>query len=224
MDIQNQVFSGQDSGMLGLAFHPEYNQSGSPNKDYFYIYYTAIKDGNHFLRLSRFSGSAVGDPASELIMFEQELGPTLHRGGGLLFGDDGFLYVAVGDLGYMEQAQNLNEMLAGGILRIDVDMRGGNVSHPVRRTLADVSKGVSGIGYYIPNDNPFLDENGVDCGTHLLIRGFEPGEDLVAFAREKEVDEIIIGVKSRSKVGKLLFGSTAQAVILTADCPVVTVK
>ena len=70
----------------------------------------------------------------------------------------------------------------------------------------------------------FFEQKGVDCKTHLLIRGFEPGEDLVAFAREKQVDEILIGVKSRSKVGKLLFGSTAQAVILTAGCPVVTVK
>ena len=160
MDIQNQVFSGQDSGMLGLAFHPEYNQVGSPNNAYFYVYYTAIKDGNHFLRLSRFEGTSTGSAGSELIMFEQELGPTLHRGGGLLFGDDGFLYLAIGDLGYMEQGQNLDEMLAGGILRIDVDMQGGAISHPVRRTLADVNKGISGVGYYIPSDNPFLDESG----------------------------------------------------------------
>lgn len=70
----------------------------------------------------------------------------------------------------------------------------------------------------------FFEDQGVACKTHLLIRGFEAGEDLVAFAREKNVDEILIGVKSRSKVGKLLFGSTAQTVILTSECPVVTVK
>jgi nucleotide-binding universal stress UspA family protein len=46
----------------------------------------------------------------------------------------------------------------------------------------------------------------------------------VAFAEENKVDEIIIGVRSRSKVGKLLFGSTSQVVILQANCPVVTVK
>ena len=160
MNIREQVFSGQDSGMLGLAFHPEYNQSGSPNAAYFYVFYTAIVDEVHYQRLSRFSGTATGDPSSELIMFEQELGPTLHRGGGLLFGEDGFLYVAIGDLGYMEQSQNIDEMLAGGILRIDVDMQGGSVSHAPRRTLSDVGLGVSGIGYYIPNDNPFLNENG----------------------------------------------------------------
>ena len=70
----------------------------------------------------------------------------------------------------------------------------------------------------------FFTEKGIGCKTHLLIRGFEAGEDIVSFASERQVDEILIGVKSRSKVGKLLFGSTAQTVILTAPCPVVTVK
>ncbi|MCF8092810.1 MAG: universal stress protein [Desulfotignum sp.] len=70
----------------------------------------------------------------------------------------------------------------------------------------------------------FFDEKKIPCETHLLVRGMEPGEDIVGFAKENGVDEIIIGVKSRSKVGKLIFGSTAQAVILQAHCPVVTVK
>ncbi len=70
----------------------------------------------------------------------------------------------------------------------------------------------------------FFTEKEVDCQTHLLIRGLEAGEDIVAFANEKQVGEILLGVKSRSKVGKLLFGSTAQAVILTTYCPVVSVK
>jgi nucleotide-binding universal stress UspA family protein len=65
---------------------------------------------------------------------------------------------------------------------------------------------------------------GVSCEIHLLVRGVSPGEDLVAFAREHGVDEIIIGVRKTSKVGKLLFGSTAQYVILHADCPVTTLK
>lgn len=64
----------------------------------------------------------------------------------------------------------------------------------------------------------------VDCKTHLLIRGMSPGEDLVKFAQDNGVDQIIVGVKRRSKVGKLLMGSTAQYVILNAPCPVVTIK
>lgn len=67
-------------------------------------------------------------------------------------------------------------------------------------------------------------KNGVAYETHILIRGLAPGEDIVSYAREKQVDEIIIGIKHRSKVGKLVFGSTAQYVILEAHCPVLSVK
>ena len=62
------------------------------------------------------------------------------------------------------------------------------------------------------------------CETHLLMRGRTPCEDLVWFAEENQVEEIVIGVKRRSKVGKMVFGSTAQYVILNAPCPVVSVK
>ena len=69
-----------------------------------------------------------------------------------------------------------------------------------------------------------FDADGLSCKTHLLIRGLTPGEDLVEFAKENDVAEIFVGVKRRSKVGKLLMGSTAQYVILNAPCPVVTAK
>ena len=69
-----------------------------------------------------------------------------------------------------------------------------------------------------------FDENEITCDAHLLIRGLYPGEDIVEFANENQVDEIIVGVKRRSKVGKLLMGSTAQYIILKAPCPVVSVK
>lgn len=67
-------------------------------------------------------------------------------------------------------------------------------------------------------------EEGIPCESHLLIRGLSAGEDLVQFAEEAGIDEIIIGIKRRSKVEKIVFGSTAQYVILKALCPVVTVK
>ena len=69
-----------------------------------------------------------------------------------------------------------------------------------------------------------LEENHINCETHLLIRGLSPGEDLVQFAADHQISEIIVGVRRRSKVGKLLMGSTAQHVILKAPCPVVTIK
>jgi len=67
-------------------------------------------------------------------------------------------------------------------------------------------------------------DEGISCETHLLIRGLSAGEDLINFAEEQKMDEIIIGIRRRSKVEKIVFGSTAQYVILKALCPVVTVK
>jgi len=69
-----------------------------------------------------------------------------------------------------------------------------------------------------------FDAGGIPCEVHLLVNDLNPGESLVEFARENKIDEIIIGVRRRSKVGKLLFGSTAQFIILEAPCPVLTVK
>jgi nucleotide-binding universal stress UspA family protein len=60
--------------------------------------------------------------------------------------------------------------------------------------------------------------------THVVISDLEPGEELVHFAESNKIEEIIIGIRKRSKVGKLLFGSTAQYVILNSPCPVVSVK
>ncbi len=65
---------------------------------------------------------------------------------------------------------------------------------------------------------------GIDCETHILVRGLTPGEDMVDFAADRKVDEIIIGIEKKSKVGKLLFGSNAQYIILESSCPVVCVK
>jgi nucleotide-binding universal stress UspA family protein len=60
--------------------------------------------------------------------------------------------------------------------------------------------------------------------THLLLNPISVGEQLVKFAETHNIDEIIIGLRKRSNVDKMLFGSTAQYVILNAPCPVVTVK
>ncbi|MFZ3044342.1 MAG: universal stress protein [Desulfatirhabdiaceae bacterium] len=67
-------------------------------------------------------------------------------------------------------------------------------------------------------------DESIECETRMLVRGLEPGDDIVRFAEEKQIDEIIIGIKKKSKLGKLLFGSNAQYMILNAPCPVLTVK
>ena len=64
----------------------------------------------------------------------------------------------------------------------------------------------------------------IACEIHASVSVQSPGEDLVSFAKENDIEEIIIGVRRRSKVGKLMFGSTAQFVILEAPCPVLAVK
>ncbi len=67
-------------------------------------------------------------------------------------------------------------------------------------------------------------KKGVACDTRLSVQGLAPGEDLVGIAEKYDVEEIVIGVKRRSKVGKMIFGSNAQYIILEAPCPVVAVK
>ena len=67
-------------------------------------------------------------------------------------------------------------------------------------------------------------EQGVECDTHQMARGLPPGEDLVKFAEENQIDQIYVGIEKKSKTSKLLLGSTAQYVILKAPCPVITVK
>jgi nucleotide-binding universal stress UspA family protein len=94
-------------------------------------------------------------------------------------------------------------------------LTGGSVTHAVEVEHATEN---------LETAKKMFDEDGVQCETKLLVRGMTPGEDIVDYAKEKAIDEIIIGIKRRSKVGKLLFGSNAQYIIIKAPCPVVTVK
>ena len=64
----------------------------------------------------------------------------------------------------------------------------------------------------------------VECEAHTSVSYQSPGEDLVRYAENNTIDQIVIGVRRRSKVGKLVTGSTAQYVILNAACPVLAVK
>lgn len=65
---------------------------------------------------------------------------------------------------------------------------------------------------------------GVRADVHELVRGNDPATDLLAVAEQVAAELIVIGVRRRSPVGKLLLGSTAQRVLLDADCPVLAVK
>jgi len=137
LDITSKVVSGGERGLLGLAFHPDYKSNG-----FFYVNYTT---GNPLqTHISRFKVSAanpnVADPNSEVVLLSFRQPYSNHNGGKVTFGNDGFLYIAVGDGGSggdpQNNGQNRKELL-GKILRIDVNKTAGTLK------------------YAIPADNPF---------------------------------------------------------------------
>lgn len=65
---------------------------------------------------------------------------------------------------------------------------------------------------------------GIECQMEMSDYGLSAAEDIVRYAVENDIDEIVIGLRKRSHIGKLLFGSTSRQVILEAPCPVLTVK
>ena len=137
LDISNQVESGGEKGLLGLAFHPDYKNNG-----YFYVNYTSGDPLETVI--SRFKANTsnpnTADPKSEVVLLRFRQPYENHNGGKVAFGNDGFLYIAVGDGGSGgdpgNRAQNRKELL-GKILRIDVNKPSGNLK------------------YSIPADNPF---------------------------------------------------------------------
>jgi nucleotide-binding universal stress UspA family protein len=68
-----------------------------------------------------------------------------------------------------------------------------------------------------------LDAAGVD---HEVVGAVDenPGEAIVAMAEQRDVDHVVVGGRKRSPVGKAVFGSTTQTVVLNAPCPVTTVR
>lgn len=161
LDISGAVYynSGQEIGLLGLAFHPNYKQNG-----FFYVYYTRRNNNsNTEMVLERYQvqdpKSNTANPNSGLILFsfEKVQSYSNHNGGKIAFGPDGHLYISIGDGGGAgdphKNGQNLNNAFAS-LLRIDVDLDGNN---PVE-TNPDLPNG----NYEIPSDNPRVGLDGLD--------------------------------------------------------------
>jgi len=69
-----------------------------------------------------------------------------------------------------------------------------------------------------------LSNVGIECEVEQLARGLMPGEDIVLYASENDIDQIYVGIRKKSRTSKLILGSTAQFIILKAKCPVTSVK
>ncbi len=158
LNIESQVDdSGNEEGLLGLAFHPDYENNG-----FFYVNYTASNPDRTVI--SRFSVSASNpnqaDASSELVLLEYDQPYSNHNGGQVSFGPDGYLYIAVGDGGSggdpQGNGQNLKTLL-GSILRIDVDQQDGatNYSIPADNPFANNSEGFRGEIYAYGLRNPW---------------------------------------------------------------------
>lgn len=136
LDIRNRVASGGEMGLLGLAFHPDFEQNG-----FFFVNYT--KNNPRETVISRFKAASASaptvDPASEVVLLKFRQPFANHNGGKIAFGPDGYLYIATGDGGSANDPQNNGQdrtTYLGKILRIDVNKQ---------------DKGTYGI----PADNPY---------------------------------------------------------------------
>ncbi|MBI5567038.1 MAG: PQQ-dependent sugar dehydrogenase [Chloroflexi bacterium] len=140
LDIVDRVLSsGNEQGLLSVAFEPEYAQTGR-----FYVNYTRRGDGATIVERYQVSADpnvADKSSASEVIVIQQT--EANHNGGLVLFGPDGYLYVGMGDgggagdrHGSIGNGQN-REALLGKLLRLDV---------------------VNQATYAIPPSNPFGNE------------------------------------------------------------------
>ena len=145
LDVSGLVgTSGNEQGLLGLAFHPQFKTNGQ-----FFIDYTDVNGNTVVARYSVLaSDPTVGDPNSASFVIQIKQPFPNHNGGNLAFGPDGYLYIGMGDGGSQGDpngnGQNPKALLAK-LLRLDID---------------------SAQPYAVPKDNPFATNPGF-CARSL---------------------------------------------------------
>ncbi|QOJ13887.1 MAG: PQQ-dependent sugar dehydrogenase [Planctomycetia bacterium] len=148
--------TGFEQGLLGLAFHPDYQNNG-----YFYVYYTVSGGASVIARYQRATTVTANAASNSLVLtFSQPF--NNHNGGWIGFGPDGYLYVASGDGGSANdpgnRAQDITSQLLGKILRIDVDGPDNIVGNADDDEYpADATR-----NYALPPTNPFVGVTGDD--------------------------------------------------------------
>ena len=146
--ITGGTFLDDERGLLGLAFHPNYQNNGK-----FYVNYTDSGDDTVVAEYQVSANPNLADAGSAVKIFEVFQPFVNHNGGWIGFGpNDGYLYVSMGDGGSANdpsgRAQDITDMLLGKMLRIDID--------------GDDFPGDDQNNYAIPPDNPFVDITGDD--------------------------------------------------------------
>ncbi|MBL9183247.1 MAG: autotransporter-associated beta strand repeat-containing protein [Verrucomicrobiaceae bacterium] len=172
LDISNQCQGWDDSGLLNIAFHPNFATNG-----YIYMHYTWITPGTvtgnantrpaqgtaHKDRVARFTyNHTTGqiDNASEQVLINLTSTNWWHAGGGMFFHPTtGFLHITFGDDVNGANTQQITNNFRSSVIRIDVNMIGGSVSHPIPKQPVTPAGSSTG-NYYIPNDNPFVGVSG----------------------------------------------------------------
>jgi glucose/arabinose dehydrogenase len=119
LELKGKVSTGNEQGLLGLAFHPEWAENGR-----LFVYYTDRKDHSHVVEYQLAPGADTIDPRSAREIYFHEQPYSNHNGGHLEFGPDGKLYLGLGDGGAagdpLKAGQDPEQELAK-LLRFDVD-------------------------------------------------------------------------------------------------------
>lgn len=135
LDIVSKVESGgNEQGLLGLAFHPDYANNGR-----FFVHYSKSGNGDTIIAEYKKNGSNpdLADGASEKILLTVDQPESNHNGGAIHFGLDGMLYIGLGDgggggdaHGSIGNGQSLTTLL-GKMLRIDVNAAAGGKAYGI---------------------------------------------------------------------------------------------